>query len=134
IAPVPKSARLVSWAAECSTPVGCPPTPKDYTDRWYIVRGNWLPASSGYKSQMTSVDGVIRDSGERASIPPFADEHAELRETIARWVRAEIVPHVDDWERAREFPRELYRRAGELGFLGLKYPTELGGQGGHSVH
>src|SRR5207244_4003353 len=107
IAPVPKSARLVSWAAECSTPVGCPPTPKDYTDRWYIVRGNWLPASSGYKSQMTSVDGVIRDSGERASIPPFADEHAELRETIARWVRAEIVPHVDDWERAREFPREL---------------------------
>jgi acyl-CoA dehydrogenase len=83
---------------------------------------------------MASVDGVIRDSGERASIPPFADEHAELRETIARWVGAEIVPHVDDWERAREFPRELYLRAGELGFLGLKYPTELGGQGGDSVH
>jgi acyl-CoA dehydrogenase len=77
---------------------------------------------------------VIRDRGERASIPPFGAEHAELRETIGRWVRAEIAPNVDRWERAREFPRELYRRAGELGFLGLKYPTELGGQGGDCVH
>jgi acyl-CoA dehydrogenase len=83
---------------------------------------------------VAAADSVIRDSGERASIPPFGAEHAELRETISRWVRAEIVPHLDEWERAREFPRALYRRAGELGFLGLKYPTELGGQGGDCVH
>src|SRR5205814_8680099 len=70
----------------------------------------------------------------RAPFPPFGSEHGELRETIGRWVREEIVPHVDDWERNREFPLELYRRAGELGFLGLKYPVELGGQGGDSVH
>ena len=49
-------------------------------------------------------------------------------------MREEIVPHVDEWEEAREFPRELYTRAGELGFLGLKYPEELGGQGGDYVH
>jgi acyl-CoA dehydrogenase len=83
---------------------------------------------------VAAADSVIQDSGERASIPPFGAEHAELRETISRWVQAEIVPHLDDWERAREFPRGLYRRAGELGFLGLKYPTELGGQGGDCVH
>lgn len=77
---------------------------------------------------------VIKDSGERALVPPFADEHEELRATIRRWVTDEIAPHVDDWEEAREFPRELYERAGELGFLGLKYPTELGGQGGDYVH
>jgi acyl-CoA dehydrogenase len=77
--------------------------------------------------------GVIKDMGERAPIPPFGAEHEDLRATIRRWVGEEIVPHVDGWERAREFPRELYRRAGELGFLGLKYPTELGGQGGDSV-
>jgi acyl-CoA dehydrogenase len=77
---------------------------------------------------------VVRDSGERALLPPFTDEHEQLRESIGRWVRAEIVPHVDDWEEAREFPRELYSRAGELGFLGLKYPEELGGQGGDYVH
>lgn len=42
----------------------------------------------------------------------------------------EIAPHVDEWEEAREFPVELYSRCGELGFLGLKFPTEYGGQGG----
>ena len=77
---------------------------------------------------------VVKDTGERATMPPFTDEHHQLRETINRWVREEIVPHVDEWEAAGEFPLELYRRAGELGFLGLKYPTELGGQGGDYVH
>ena len=77
---------------------------------------------------------IVKDSGERALLPPFTDEHAQLRETIGRWVREEIAPHVDEWEAAREFPRELYLRAAELGFLGLKYPTELGGQGGDYVH
>ena len=77
---------------------------------------------------------VIRDTGERAPLPPFTDEHEALSETIDRWVRHEVVPHVDEWERAGQFPRALYRRAGELGFLGLKYPVELGGQGGDCVH
>ncbi|HEX6115999.1 MAG TPA: acyl-CoA dehydrogenase family protein [Solirubrobacterales bacterium] len=77
---------------------------------------------------------VIKDKGERAVLPPFTDEHEELRESIGRFVRNEIVPHVDEWEEAREFPRELYARCGELGFLGLKYPEELGGQGGDYVH
>jgi len=77
---------------------------------------------------------VVKDTGERALLPPFTDEHEQLRETIGRWVREEIVPHVDEWERAGEFPRELYDRAAELGFLGLKYPVELGGQGGDYVH
>lgn len=41
---------------------------------------------------------------------------------------------MDEWERAGEFPRELFTRCGELGFLGLKYPTEYGGQGGGYAH
>ena len=77
---------------------------------------------------------IVKDSGERALPPPFSDEHEQLREAIRRWVEREIAPHVDEWEAAREFPRELYRRAGELGFLGLKYPEELGGQGGDYLH
>ena len=77
---------------------------------------------------------VIRDSGERALMPPFTDEHEELRATIRRWVEREIAPHVDEWDEARAFPRALYNRAAELGFLGLKYPVELGGQGGDYVH
>ena len=77
---------------------------------------------------------VIKDTGKRALLPPFTDEHEELRESIGRFVRNEIVPHVDEWEEAREFPRKLYERCGELGFLGLKYPEELGGQGGDYLH
>jgi acyl-CoA dehydrogenase len=77
---------------------------------------------------------VIKDTGERAVLPPFTEEHEQLRETVGRFVRSEIAPHVDEWEQAREFPRELFERCGELGFLGLKYPEELGGQGGDYVH
>jgi acyl-CoA dehydrogenase len=77
---------------------------------------------------------VIKDTGERAVLPPFTDDHEQLRETVGRFVRSEIAPHVDEWEQAREFPRELFERCGELGFLGLKYPEELGGQGGDYVH
>jgi len=77
---------------------------------------------------------VIKDEGKRAPLPPFAEEHEELRESVRRFVSKEIAPHVEEWEEAREFPRELYRRCGELGFLGLKYPETLGGQGGDYLH
>ncbi len=77
---------------------------------------------------------VIRDSGARAVLPPFGEEHEELRETVRRFVAAEIAPNVPEWEEAREFPRELFNRCGELGFLGLKFPEEYGGQGGTHLH
>jgi acyl-CoA dehydrogenase len=77
---------------------------------------------------------VVRDTGARAVLPPFGAEHEELRQTVSRFVGAEIAPHVDEWEAAREFPRDLYGRCAELGFLGLKFPERLGGQGGDHLH
>jgi acyl-CoA dehydrogenase len=77
---------------------------------------------------------VVKDSGARATLPPFDEEHEELRETVSRFVTKEIAPNVDEWEEAREFPRELFSRCAELGFLGLKFPEELGGQGGTHLH
>ncbi|HET8955336.1 MAG TPA: acyl-CoA dehydrogenase family protein [Solirubrobacterales bacterium] len=77
---------------------------------------------------------VVKDSGARATLPPFNEEHEELRETVRRFVQKEIAPNVDEWEAAREFPRELFARCAELGFLGLKFPEELGGQGGTHLH
>jgi acyl-CoA dehydrogenase len=77
---------------------------------------------------------VIKDSGVRAPLPPFSEEHEELRETVRRFVSEEIAPHVEEWEEAREFPRELFERCGELGFLGLKFPEQYGGQGGTHLH
>jgi acyl-CoA dehydrogenase len=76
---------------------------------------------------------VLHDT-ERRLIPPFSEEHESLRESIRSFVEREIRPFVREWEEAEEFPRELYNRMGELGFLGLKYPEEYGGQGGDYVH
>jgi acyl-CoA dehydrogenase len=79
-------------------------------------------------------DSIVKDDGSRATLPPFGEEHEELRRTVARFVAAEVAPHVDEWERAEEFPRDLYRRCAELGFLGLKFPERHGGQGGDHLH
>jgi len=62
--------------------------------------------------------------------PIFNDEHHELRESVRRFVDKELRPHVDEWEDAEFFPDDVFRRAGELGFLGLHYPEKWGGAGG----
>jgi acyl-CoA dehydrogenase len=49
-------------------------------------------------------------------------------------VERELRPHASDWERAGHFPDDVFRRMGELGLLGLKYPEALGGQGGDHLH
>jgi acyl-CoA dehydrogenase len=41
-----------------------------------------------------------------------------------------VIPHVDEWERAGELPRELHLKAGELGLLGAGLPEAVGGGGG----
>jgi len=71
---------------------------------------------------------------ERRPIPPFTDEHEQLRESIRRLVANELRPHATEWEDARWFPNEVFTRMAELGLLGLKYPEEYGGQGGDYVH
>jgi acyl-CoA dehydrogenase len=70
----------------------------------------------------------------RRPIPPFTDEHEQLREAIRRFVATELRPHVGEWEDAEWFPNEVFARMAELGYLGLKYPEEYGGEGGDHVH
>ena len=50
-----------------------------------------------------------------------------LADTVARFARQEIAPHVTTWDAAGEFPRGLYAKAAALGLLGLGYPEEYGG-------
>ncbi|RZJ24851.1 MAG: acyl-CoA dehydrogenase, partial [Haliea sp.] len=52
---------------------------------------------------------------------------AAITDTVRHFARREIAPHVSQWDEAGEFPRVLYRRAAELGLLGLGYPEALGG-------
>jgi acyl-CoA dehydrogenase len=56
-----------------------------------------------------------------------AAQRDALRASLRRFVERELAPHVDAWDEAGEFPRELYRRAAALGLLGLGYPESLGG-------
>ena len=58
---------------------------------------------------------------------PFAPEHETFRDSVRAFVEREIVPHVNAWDEAESFPRTLYRRAAEMGLLGLGYPESLGG-------
>ena len=57
----------------------------------------------------------------------FREEHRLFRAAVRRFVEEEIAPHVDEWEDRQQIPRELFRRLGELGFLGVEYPEEYGG-------
>ncbi|MEM1297986.1 MAG: acyl-CoA dehydrogenase family protein [Pseudomonadota bacterium] len=59
----------------------------------------------------------------------FSEEHEAFRAQLRRFVDAEIRPHADAWEKAGEIPRAIFRRMGELGFLGVRYPEEYGGVG-----
>jgi acyl-CoA dehydrogenase len=59
--------------------------------------------------------------------PALTDEHEAFRETMRRFVAREIVPHVNDWDEAGEFPREMYRKAAAAGLLGVGFPEEYGG-------
>jgi acyl-CoA dehydrogenase len=66
--------------------------------------------------------------------PPFTEEHEELRASIRGFLDRELAPHAQEWEDARWFPDEVFGKLAAQGLLGLKYPTELGGQGGDYLH
>ncbi len=51
----------------------------------------------------------------------------QIEDAVRRFVQTEIKPHLDAWEEAGEFPRSLYQRAAELGWLAMGYPEALGG-------
>ena len=63
----------------------------------------------------------------------FTDEHRTFREMLRRFVRTEMAPHVDAWEAANGFPRDLYRKCGALGLLGLGHAEEYGGSPGADI-
>lgn len=63
------------------------------------------------------------------SLAPWTEEHDLFRKTVADFCEKELAPHSREWEEAGIFPKELFKRFGELGFFGIKYPESLGGSG-----
>ena len=58
------------------------------------------------------------------------DELTALRATTTEFVRREVLPHQNAWERVGELPRELHRAAGDQGLIGASFPESAGGGGG----
>ncbi|MDO9196611.1 acyl-CoA dehydrogenase family protein [Rhodoferax sp.] len=60
----------------------------------------------------------------------FTPEHEQISDTVRKFVANEINPHLPEWEKAGIFPaHQLFKKMGDLGLLGIKYPTEFGGMG-----
>jgi alkylation response protein AidB-like acyl-CoA dehydrogenase len=59
----------------------------------------------------------------------FNAEHEMFRESVRGFIAKEVVPHHEEWEHAGLVDRELFRKAGAQGFLGMAVPEELGGGG-----
>lgn len=60
----------------------------------------------------------------------FTAEHKQLAATVSRFVKEEINPNVEAWEKEEQFPAHaLFKKMGNLGLLGIKYPQEYGGLG-----
>src|SRR4051794_26633231 len=59
----------------------------------------------------------------------FTAEHEAFRKSVRAWVEKELTPHALEWDRAGIFPREIFKQAGELGFLGINHDPKYGGSG-----
>jgi acyl-CoA dehydrogenase len=60
-------------------------------------------------------------------------EHEQLRATVARFLADEVEPHGERWEDEGRVPREVIRKLGSLGLLGITYPPEYGGAGADAL-
>ena len=57
----------------------------------------------------------------------FTEEHEMFRESLKAFLNKEVVPHIDQWEEEQRIPRDIWRKMGDQGFLGLGFPAEYGG-------
>ncbi|MEV0227901.1 acyl-CoA dehydrogenase family protein [Nonomuraea sp. NPDC050786] len=59
----------------------------------------------------------------------YDEEHLLFRETVREFMAREVVPHHAEWEKDGIVPREVWKKAGELGMFGFSVPEEYGGAG-----
>lgn len=59
----------------------------------------------------------------------FTEEHELFRQSFRTFLEKEAIPNIDQWEEDRRTPRDIWKKMGDMGFLGLTYPEEYGGMG-----
>lgn len=60
---------------------------------------------------------------------PFTEEHEAFRKTVRAFVEKELTPHALEWDRAGIFPKEIFKKCGDLGFFGINHDPKYGGSG-----
>ena len=63
------------------------------------------------------------------NFPYFTEEHYMLHDTVKKFVQAEIAPHAEEWDEAGIFPKELFKKAADLGLFGIRIDPKWGGSG-----
>jgi len=61
--------------------------------------------------------------------PYFTEEHDLIRKTVTRFCKEEIAPYAAEWDDLGLFPRELFRKGGDLGLFGIRIDPKWGGSG-----
>jgi len=61
--------------------------------------------------------------------PYFTAEHDTFRDTVRQFLQKEVAPNAEKWEEERRIPKSIWKRMGDLGFLGINYPEAYGGTG-----
>ena len=64
----------------------------------------------------------------------FTEEHRMFRENLRRFIDTEVMPQAEPWEEAGKVPRDVLRKLGALGYLGIRYPEQYGGAGLDTVY
>ncbi|WP_448530435.1 acyl-CoA dehydrogenase family protein [Raineya sp.] len=59
----------------------------------------------------------------------FKEEHNLFRDSVRKFLQKEVVPFINTWEEERRIPKEIFKKMGEQGYLGLNFPAEYGGVG-----
>ena len=59
----------------------------------------------------------------------FTEDHELFRQSLRDFLAKEVIPNINKWEEERRTPRSIYKRFGEMGYLGLFYPEKYGGLG-----
>ena len=57
----------------------------------------------------------------------FTEEHELFRQSLSNFLEKEVQPYIDEWEENRRIPKSVWKKMGNMGFLGLSYPEEYGG-------
>jgi len=67
--------------------------------------------------------------GPAVAFEPFSEDHQAFRRTVREFCEKELAPHAREWDEAGEFPKDLFRRFGELGLFGIRHDPAWGGSG-----